>query len=675
MSSWSIDAKPAHVHWTDAQWQAISLKGGNILVAAAAGSGKTAVLVERIVRRIMDPLDPAEIDRLLIVTFTKAAAAEMKERIGERIEEQLQTNPSLYLQRQRQLLNRANISTLHSFCQELIRNYYYDIDVDPKVRIANDTERELLKEEVLEDVLERYYSQPVENAESFFELVEAYSNDRSDDGFRSLVFEMYTRSRAHPEPNVWLESLVTMYNDAYTHPEETIWGTHLLRAIKEKVHAAKNALAKALELALEHNYEYFQSKLHAVQVMDEYERWDSIREAVEQFTWGRMPAKPRNQDIDEDTLERAKAYRDQSKKLLEDVAELLKPDPTSYLEVIEAMKPRIVQLVEIVQAFSEHYRAMKREKTLIDFDDLEHFALEILSSESIRKPSEAALFYQGHFEEVLTDEYQDTNQVQEAILELLSNGRNRFMVGDVKQSIYRFRLAEPALFIHKHETYAKIDDLNVESASTEGIKIDLSSNFRSRRTVLDGVNYLFEQTMDKEVGDVTYDESQSLQYGNIHYDDQASDYDPEVYVVEAPSDANDEETLTKVEQEAQLVANKIQRLIHEAYPVFDKQTKATRPVEYRDFAILMRSLPSAPIYLDVFKRAGIPVYSDRDEGYFRRVEVQVMLSLLRVIDNPYQDIPLASVLRSPIVGLREHELAEIRLQAVGQPFFLKRLRQ
>nr|WP_305047348.1 3'-5' exonuclease [Geomicrobium sp. JCM 19055] len=243
------------------------------------------------------------------------------------------------------------------------------------------------------------------------------------------------------------------------------------------------------------------------------------------------------------------------------------------------------------------------------------------------------------------------------------------MVGDVKQSIYRFRLAEPALFIHKHETYAKIDDLNVESASTEGIKIDLSSNFRSRRTVLDGVNYLFEQTMDKEVGDVTYDESQSLQYGNIHYDDQASDYDPEVYVVEAPSDANDEETLTKVEQEAQLVANKIQRLIHEAYPVFDKQTKATRPVEYRDFAILMRSLPSAPIYLDVFKRAGIPVYSDRDEGYFRRVEVQVMLSLLRVIDNPYQDIPLASVLRSPIVGLREHELAEIRLQAVGQPFF------
>ncbi|WP_052366322.1 UvrD-helicase domain-containing protein [Geomicrobium sp. JCM 19055] len=168
MSSWSIDAKPAHVHWTDAQWQAISLKGGNILVAAAAGSGKTAVLVERIVRRIMDPLDPAEIDRLLIVTFTKAAAAEMKERIGERIEEQLQTNPSLYLQRQRQLLNRANISTLHSFCQELIRNYYYDIDVDPKVRIANDTERELLKEEVLEDVLERYYSQPVENAESFF---------------------------------------------------------------------------------------------------------------------------------------------------------------------------------------------------------------------------------------------------------------------------------------------------------------------------------------------------------------------------------------------------------------------------------------------------------------------------------------------------------------------------
>lgn len=617
MNRWKLEAKPAGVRWTDPQWEAISLKGGNILVAAAAGSGKTAVLVERLVRRIVDSSDEAEVDRLLVVTFTKAAAAEMKERIGERIEEELNENPSLYLQRQRQLLHRANISTLHSFCSELIRQHYYEVNVDPKVRIANDTERELLKEEVLDGVLEAYYEASIEEAPIFYEMAESYSNDRSDTGLRKLIFDLYTRSRAHPEPNKWLDYVKKMYEHPYEHPQQSPWGQVVFSYAFEQVHSALGLMKSALAAVHApegppHYLDLFEEEYGRLQQLKSVNTWDELRQQIIGFTWKRVPSKKKGIEFDPAVQARAKTLRDESKKMIGEVEKLLHPNPDDYLDTIQQLHPRVEILVEIVQAFAKEYRETKREKTLMDYDDLEHFALEILSNDSVDQPSAIAKQYQDHFQEVLTDEYQDTNQVQEAILELLSDGNNRFMVGDVKQSIYRFRLAEPGLFIKKHETYATLRQPIEEIERAPGVRIDLSDNFRSREEVLDGVNYVFEQTMDANVGDVTYDDAQSLKYGNVDYVPDVDSYEVELTLLERESE--DEDKQPAAELEATWTASKINELIASEYPVFDKEKKEMRPIEYRDITVLMRSLPSAPVYLDIFKHEAIPAYSDRDEG-------------------------------------------------------------
>ncbi|GAF14560.1 ATP-dependent nuclease, subunit A [Bacillus sp. JCM 19046] len=677
MNKWQIEAKPNDVYWTDPQWQAISLKGGNILVAAAAGSGKTAVLVERIVRRIIDPLDEVEVDRLLIVTFTKAAAAEMKARIGERIEAELSLNPTAHLKRQRQLLNRANISTLHAFCSELIRKHYYEVNVDPTVRIANDTERELLKEEVLDAVLEAHYEKPLEEAAPFYTMVNAYSNDRSDQGVRKLILELYLRSRAHPEPANWLKEVVWMYEREYERLEETKWGQEFFKHAKEQIQAVQLMHEKALRLAgaadgPAHYGGILQFEQENLVRLEALTTWDQLYEALKSFKWDRLPGKKKEMEFDQELADKAKSYRDEAKKELGKVANQLGMDEAGHLAAIKQMRERIGMLVQVVQTFAEEYKKTKQVKALMDYDDLEHLALAILSRETITEPSAIANTYQTHFQEVLTDEYQDTNQVQEAILNLLSNGHNRFMVGDVKQSIYRFRLAEPGLFIEKQESYDTLSTPLEQLDESLGIRIDLADNFRSRNEVLDAVNYVFEQTMDKQVGEVTYDQTQSLRYGNVDYETDTSGYEVEIALLEreAGEEEDDEASgVSAAEKEALWTANKINAFIDSNYPVFDKETKQLRPVEYRDITVLMRSLPSAPTYLDVFKQAGIPAYSDRDEGYFRHVEVQIMLSLLHIIDNPYQDIPLAAVLRSPIVGLSEQELAEIRLMRKQGHFY------
>ncbi|MED4129694.1 helicase-exonuclease AddAB subunit AddA [Shouchella miscanthi] len=666
MPKWTLQEKPADVSWTDEQWQAISLKGGNILVAAAAGSGKTAVLVERIVKRMIDPNDEAEMDRLLVVTFTKAAAAEMKARIGKRIEEELSVRPTPYLKRQYRLLNRATISTLHSFCSELIRAHYYEINVDPTIRLANDTERELLKEEVLETLLERYYAFDKETMPDFYTMAEAYSGDRSDTSLRALLLQLYTRSRSHPDPDRWLNESARMYEHPYDDVGESPWGKIILEEVFSFVSGAIANHTRALQLAERGDgpafyHERLTEEVVALEGLTKCQSWDQLYQQLNDFTWKRLPSKKKDDPTDPQLMERVKGLRDDSKKLVQKAQELLMTDAQENRLRLQQMQGRVRMLTTLVKEFAKAYREEKAERSLMDFDDLEHFALDILSEESIAEPSAIALQYKARFQEVLTDEYQDTNQVQEAILQLVANGENRFMVGDVKQSIYRFRLAEPGLFIEKQTTYAKIERPLDKLKEAKGIRIDLAHNFRSRKEVLDAVNYVFAQTMDKHVGEVEYDQTQALQYGNLDYGIEDEGYDVHVALLEKEDEDDASGFELSAEKEAKWTANKINELRASKYLVYDKRQNQMRPIEYRDITILMRSLPSAPVFVDVFKRAGIPLFSDRDEGYFRHVEVQIMLSLLKIIDNPFQDIPLASVLRSPIVGLQDDELASIRL--------------
>ncbi|QQK76100.1 helicase-exonuclease AddAB subunit AddA [Salicibibacter cibarius] len=669
---WQMAEKPTNVRWTNDQWRAIALRGGNILVSAAAGSGKTAVLVERIARRVIDPNDPAEIDHLLVVTFTNAAAAEMSIRIGERLDEALKDNPgSLHLQRQRQLLNRAHISTLHSFCNQVIRHYYYEANIDPNVRVANDTEREILKEEVLDEVLEEYYGS---GDGLFFELVDAYSGDRSDEGLRQLLLSLFTQARAQPEPHRWLEDVARMYERSYESLEDTPWGASFQSHAREQLQVAADLLSKAITLA-EHPSgpsKYIGVLTNEQQMLETLlasDTWDDLHETFKHFSSQRMPAK--DKEADESMAKESKGYRDEAKKIIDDVAKIFAPNPETHLDKIRGMKENVRLLVTLVQDFSVRYADEKREKALIDYEDLEHLTLQILREGDTQQPSAVALAYRDYFTEILTDEYQDTNRVQEAILQLLSNGHNRFMVGDVKQSIYRFRLAEPSLFLEKQQSYGTLKNEDVGSVKNNGIRVDLAENFRSRKQVLDGVNYVFKQVMDETIGDVHYDEDQALRYGNLDYDQEAIGYENEVVLLDRTGHGHDdeEEELQAAEKEGQWIAERIQSMIENRFPVYDKHSGQTRPVEYRDITILMRTMNAAPTFMDVFKQAGIPSYAAQSGGYFRRVEVQVMMALLRVIDNPYQDIPLASVLRSPIVGLRENELADIRLAGKGEAFY------
>ncbi len=666
MPKWTLQEKPVDVSWTDEQWQAISLTGGNILVAAAAGSGKTAVLVERIVKRVIDPDDEVEMDRLLVVTFTKAAAAEMKARIGKRIEEELSVRPTPYLKRQYRLLNRASISTLHAFCSELIRAHYYEINVDPTIRLANDTERELLKEEVLEALLERYYAFNKEEMPDFYTMAEAYSGDRSDTSLRTLLLQLYTRSRSHPDPDRWLEESARMYEQPYDDVGESPWGKVILEEVLSFVSGAIANHSRGLQLAERGDgpafyRERLTEELEALRGFTNCQTWDQWQQRLHAFTWKRLPSKKKDDPSDPQLAERVKGLRDNSKKLVQKAQELLMTNSKGNQMRLQQMQGRVRMLTTLVKEFAKAYREEKAERSLMDFDDLEHFALDILSEQSIAEPSAIARQYKARFQEVLTDEYQDTNQVQEAILQLVANGENRFMVGDVKQSIYRFRLAEPGLFIEKQTTYEKLAFPLDTLSEAKGIRIDLAHNFRSRKEVLDAVNYVFAETMDKHVGEVEYDQTQALQYGNQDYRKEDEGYDVHVALVEKEDEEITSGFELSAEKEAKWTANKINELRESGYLVYDKKQNHMRPIEYRDITILMRSLPSAPVFVDVFKKAGIPLFSDRDEGYFRHVEVQIMLSLLKIIDNPFQDIPLASVLRSPIVGLKDDELASIRL--------------
>ncbi|MBF2465227.1 helicase-exonuclease AddAB subunit AddA [Listeria welshimeri] len=672
----NIPEKPVNTLWTDDQWKAIQANGNNILVAAAAGSGKTAVLVTRIIEKLVDETGNLNVDELLIVTFTNASAAEMKYRIGKSLEEALSQNPdSSHLKKQVALLNYASISTLHSFCLEIIRKHYFEADIDPNFRLIEPIESSMIRDEVLEELLEKEYS--IANNEAFFHLVESFTGDRTDAELHMLISKLYDFSRANPNPDLWLEQMVNFYDTKDINSiTELPYFPIIEEDIELRINQAKSYLLNAIEYASENNgpapyLETLENDLAQINTLSNisWTNWQDVKLRVESIDFKRIPSLKNKSDYEEEYVEETKRFRDAAKKEIKNVlVDWFSREETNYLADLEKMKPDIKTISELVKNFDNNFFEEKQRRGVLDFNDLEHLALKILLKNDV--PSDVAKSYQKQFKEVLIDEYQDTNMVQETILLLVTNSEeskgNLFMVGDVKQSIYRFRLAEPTLFMTKYQEYQ-------QNGEGEGIRIDLSQNFRSRKEVLDATNFIFHQLMDKHVAEIDYDEAAELTLGANF--PKSNHMATELLLIDMKSNENESEDelspqeLQKNQVEARAIATKIREMIDNKFPIYDKKLQQNRSIQYRDIVILSRSMTSAPDMEEAMKVQDIPFYVSNNSGYFETTEVATMIALLKVIDNPYQDIPLAAVLRSPIVGLNEEELGQIRMAKKKGYFF------
>ncbi|MED1645611.1 helicase-exonuclease AddAB subunit AddA [Brevibacillus agri] len=711
MAKQQVQAKPEQ--WTDEQWQAIIQRGSNLLVAAAAGSGKTSVLVERIIRRIMDESEPVGVDQLLVVTFTNAAAAEMRHRIGDALRKALKEDPhSAHLRRQLALLQRATITTLHSFCLGILRQYYYLIELDPEFRIADQMEGELLRQDVLEEQLEGWY----ESDPDFQALADIMLDGQDDQALATLLLRLYEFSRSHPSPERWLAEAADMFDiRAGAGLDGLVWAKSVLRSVELLLVGMAGKLQRAAELAaspegpaaylpmLEAEAAALRQAAAACK-----EGWEAASQAIRGVAFAKLPPV---KGTDPEIKEQVQALRNGVKKeLAEQIEQYFSMTAEQYAADLQRLAPHMKTLARLVTEFSDAFQLEKRARGIVDFGDLEHLALRILTAadeagEAVPSPISEQLREQ--FAEVLVDEYQDINLVQETILRMVSrdgtNGAcaNRFMVGDVKQSIYRFRLAEPKLFLEKYLTYQK-GAAGEQDADDDapGRRIDLAANFRSRREVVDAVNFLFRQIMSPGVGEIDYDPSAELINRASYPEAEPGRLQAEVHLInrnveqeagqEASAEATEEAELAGIPEatgesgeeasvaqlEARLIASRIRRWMEPGEGespllVFDKKAGGMRPLAYRDIVILLRATSGwGQTMQEELHAAGIPVYAEQTAGYFAATEVETMLSLLRVIDNPLQDIPLAAVLRSPIVGLREEQLAQIRIQYPTGPFHL-----
>ena len=659
----------AEVKWTNEQLQAIQEKDSNILVAAAAGSGKTAVLVERIIHKIID--EQMDIDKILVVTFTNAAASEMRERILEAIYKKLEENPeNVHLQRQIILLNKASICTIHSFCLDVIHNHFYEIDLPSNFKIADTAEIDLLKQEVLDDLFEQKYT---ENDKDFIELLENYTNYRGDEALQELVLKIYKFIQSSPFPIKWLQEKLELLKIEDKDISQTIWGKLIIQAVEDDIQESIMQLETvkskmALYPEMTKFYQKICEDLIILKDLQNYNSWDELYIKLLNFNFSNWPV---DKKVTNDLKEDSKEIRNKVKKhIKEKTAKLLSCSQEQAVKDLKIITPILEKLANLVTEFTKNFAEKKKEKNCIDFNDIEHFALKILLDEN-NNPTEVAKKYKEKFEEIAIDEYQDSNLVQEAILTSISKGNNIFMVGDVKQSIYKFRQARPELFLQKYDEYKNKE----EKAQEDNLKIQLFRNFRSRQNILNITNLVFESIMSKELGDINYNENEYLNYGaNYPEPEEIKNYAgiAELDIIDLKEDESitafegeeDEEEQEKVEDdvlEAKFVANKIQELLNSDYMVFDKK-QGYRKIRPKDIVILLRATSNlSPIYEKELSDLELPVFSDTSGTYLDTVEIQTILSVLKIIDNPLQDIPLVVVLRSSICNFTDNDLITIRL--------------
>ena len=656
--------------WTNEQQAAIDSRGQTLLLSAAAGSGKTAVLVERIIRRLLDKEYPIDITELLVVTFTKAAAAEMRDRIGTALMKALSETKDPRVERQLALLPSAQISTLHAFCQHVIRKYFYTIDLDPAFSIAGEEELNLLRRQVLEDVFLSYYEDD-EKASILYPLADMFGSDRGDDILMDTVSRMYTYARSLAWPEHWLKEAARAYDvapDAVI--DDMVWAGPIKDAVRrileEDAHLYDGVLYHLRQReAFAPACDTFVAEQAALRQAAQARSWNDLSRFVRAIDFPRLKSLRKLSDDDKAVWERCKKVRDDVKK---DVIKTLQSvyfsaTPEEWLDGMRAMKPIMDGLVTLTLDFAKAYGAAKKEKGWIDFSDLEHFCLQILlapdASPEHPVPSAAAEELRSQYEEVFIDEYQDTNGVQELITRLVSGEDNRFMVGDIKQSIYRFRLADPTLFLEKYQSFSR-DEKAVQRC------IDLGRNFRSVPVVLDAVNAVFSRAMTAEAAGMDYGEREKLYAGRQAPNDERWVGGPvEVDIVPTPSDEEDDDGSTAFEKECRFIAGRIGELLASGRMAARKDG-TLEPLSYRHIVVLLRSMAGkADVLIQALQEGGIPSYAEQSGGYFAAVEVQVMLALLRCIDNPEQDLAMAAVLRSPLVGLDETALAGVRLAGDG----------
>lgn len=673
------------VKWTPEQESAIiapkdsSLDNQTLLVAAAAGSGKTAVLVERIITRLKDMDNPLSVQELMVVTFTKAAAQEMSARIGLALAKAMESTEDAAMQerleRQLNLLPSAHISTLHSFCQWVIRSYFYKLDINPTARIGNEAEMALLQQEVLADLLTKSYEEGLYN---IYELADFFSDDKSDAGLTAKIMSLYNYAMSLANPDGWLRKALEPYKEAMTvNPSETLWGQYMWDQHVAVIDRIRERLERMEQILLDpvgpHKWQnIYDNQLAALGMLSSAQTWDDMGEACKHTdTFIKDRFNKLGEEVDPSLQAEFKSLGSQNKDDLKAMQGAVFTVPEATLqEQFKAQYPIIEGLVELTIAFHKAYRDMKQEQGIMDFSDLEHLCLALLvepGTEDDPQPSDVAKELQDTFKEIMVDEYQDTNGVQETIINLISRVDNRFYVGDVKQAIYSFRMADSSLFMEKYNTYGDTDAVER--------RIDLAKNFRSHENILAATNFLFYQIMTEEAAELNYTEAESLIPGRI-VEDAPEDWvggDVELQLLDvskdtlsaSESDEDEGDDPENNERELDFIIQKIKE-IHGAKKKVQNPDGTFRQIEWRDFAILRRSLAGwGTRAVEAMRQAGIPAVVNERDGYFEAQEIQLLLALLSIIDNPEQDLPMAAVLHSGLVGLDANELGALRLSGEG----------
>lgn len=657
--------------WTPEQTLAITKKGCNLLLSAAAGSGKTAVLVERIIRLMTDPDHPVSISRLLVMTFTRSAASEMRSRIGTALSKELEKNPSPFLEKQLALLSSAQICTMHAFCQSVIRQYFYRIDLDPKFRIAEENELYLMQQDVLTDVLGRWYER---NDPEFMTCVDLFSSRHEDVPLRDAILKLCTFALSMPFPYDWLAHLPAAYDIPENAPIDSLpWIGSLLKEFKNRALSWTDRYRRMFRLIAEEPgtipyTDTLSEEYSFMTLLSGCSSWTDWQKAAVSFQFGKLPRADKKSASSPGHLDNSKTQiqtlrkevKTQFQQLLSD---FFRTDPSRWLSDMRRTRTVMAILSSVSADFLKSWTQAKKEAAVMDFSDMEHMALSVLmdtaSSPEHIIPSSAALELRQRYEEVLIDEYQDTNGVQELIASLVSKENNCFMVGDIKQSIYRFRLADPTIFLRKYESYR-------DPSAAGGYRIDLSRNFRSDASILNAVNFIFRRIMQKEEAELSYGEEEALRAGRILKDKDSrwigGPVDIDLIDTERPEDTpDDSDDADGIELEGRFIARKIHHIQEEKRTV-QRKDGTFSPAGYGDIVILLRSLSGkASRLMNIFREEGIPAVYGRQDDFLSTPEVRYLWALLKILDNPRQDLAMTAVLRSPMVGLSEKDLALLRL--------------
>lgn len=683
----------SEVKWTKEQRQVIESRNTNLLVSAAAGSGKTAVLIERIIELVLDEKNPIDINKLLVVTFTKLAASEMRERVSKAIEKKLEENPeNEHLQKQLLLLSGADITTIDSFCKDVLISYAHLVDLDSNIKVIDPSENEVLAKEVMEELFEELYEN---NDESFLRLVNWYAKKNTDEGLLQLLLNVNNFVNSHPFPKIWLNEKAEFFNTS-TKDDDFYLENYILDIAKDVDMdleffelSIKNNLKKIENYPeLEKYIDIYNILLDALFVVKESlknflkdnTKFDELKKSSYEFlnsNFGSFRISKCDEEVKE-IYNKVKKELDSIKSEISESLKTLNLDIENIKRESDLIYPYVRSISDVVIKFKEKFWERKQKFNYVDFADIEHLALEILvdiDEDGNIKPSKTALEYQEKYSEVFIDEYQDSNLVQEILLSAVAKENNRFMVGDVKQSIYRFRQADPSIFMEKYENYYRVE----EDIGSFNRKIMLYANFRSRKEILEGTNLVFSKIMKKETGELDYTVDERLNpmasfkesdenvggAVEILLVDEKSDEEYEDEIILTDEYSEDFEEMKSFKLECIKIANTIYNMMNNKenpFKVYDKNLDDYRKVEYKDIVILMRSPSSnTKILEEVFLEYNIPIYAESTGGYFDTFEVDTIINLLKIIDNPMQDIPLISVMYSPIYNFTSTELSEIRL--------------